>query len=592
MRRLFCCAVPRWALTLAGVAAITVALAAWQLGLDNNPVMGPSRILLLLWGIGILIVAQHGLVAALLRGGRNRTATQSGTDRFPPDQRLAKPYGAEVRPSPRWIWPALFLTFPAILALYLWLVTAGEWMKPLPETTFYYDMLAEALASGQTFLKHTPDPRLAEVGNPYDPALLIGIARCEPGIVRQDCWLMDASYFEGKYYLYWGPAPAAGLALLKIGGVGRVGDVTIALIAASALFCLTAYCLAGLWNRYFSGLPRWLLFPPLVLAGLAYPLPWVLDDPRIYEAATLQGAALLMWGFAVAVPAFASGHSGPRRLALVGALWGLALGTRAVLALPVAVLASGLAWRVFRGQSADPGVRGLWSSMADLFLPLAAAAGLIGVYNYVRYSNPLEFGTRYMLGPSTVQTAGSLTAFDWSHIPVNAYNYLFAPAAIGTEFPFLEPVVAIRALGPIQIPYSNLLSGETVTGLLVTTPFLLFVAYVLWWMMCGNMDCSLGDEVETRAPAPDRSGLQGMVRILLLASLAAFLPILSFVFVTARYLLDLTPLLTILGGLGAWTAYGAARAPLTRWLISLAIVVSASASAVMSVLLALNNWQR
>jgi len=214
------------------------------------------------------------------------------------------------------------------------------------------------------------------------------------------------------------------------------------------------------------------------------------------------------------------------------------------------------------------------------------------MYNYARFSDPLDFGWRYQLGPSPVQSAGALTAFDWSHIPMNAYDYLFAPPAISEEFPFLRPVVATRALGPIHIPYSDLLSGEAFTGVLVATPFLFFLGYLVWWAICGTLDCSEGTGASPRTPAPNRSGVRGMVWIVFLASLAAFLPILSLYFVTARYLLDATPLLTILAAIGAWTAYSTARTPLTRRLLGVAIVGSAGVSAVMSILLALNNWQR
>jgi len=42
-----------------------------------------------------------------------------------------------------------------------------------------------------------PDPRLAELGDPYEYTQ------------RKDIpYHWDASYYEGRYYLYWGPVPA------------------------------------------------------------------------------------------------------------------------------------------------------------------------------------------------------------------------------------------------------------------------------------------------------------------------------------------------------------------------------------------------
>ena len=420
MRRLFCCFLPRWGLTLAGLAAATLAIGAWQLGLDNNPTMGPGRILLLLWGIAALLLVHHRRVAILLRGGAQQPDPQL-TTAFPDDQTRAKPRGNDIDRPRRQPWLALSLILPPIFLLYVWLVTAGGWTKPATETTFYYDMLADALASGRRFLNQTPDPRLAELPNPYDPE---AIPRCKTG-QSSDCYLMDASYFDGKYYLYWGPAPALMLAVLKIGGFGRLGDNAMALIAATALFLITALCLVDLWRRYFSELPRWLLAPPLILAGLAYPLPWVLDEPFIYEAAILLGAAFLTAGLAMAMPVLASGDQDPGRLALVGVLWSLSLGTRAVLGVPIVALVGAIAWRLLRLRSSGSRPKSLARPLAALALPLVATASLIAVYNFVRFSNPLEFGWRYQLGAPAGQSAGMQAAFDWGHLPRNAYNYLF-----------------------------------------------------------------------------------------------------------------------------------------------------------------------
>lgn len=598
MRRLLCCTVPRWGLTLAGLAAVTVAVAAWHLGLDNNPVIGPRRILLLLCGIGILWVVHRGRLATLLRRAGPQLDRPSPTHALAPDRTLTDPHRADIHRAPRSPWPALSLILPAIFALYLYLGTAGEWTKPPLETTLYYDMLADAFASGQTFLKPAPDPRLAQLQNPYDPAQRAMIPRCSPGTVQPDCLLWDASYFDGKYYLYWGPAPALALAVLKLAGLGRIGDSAIALIGAGGLFCLLAYCVVDLWHRFFSRLPGWLLFPPVVLAGLAYPLPWVLDAPRIYEAAILAGASFLMAGLVTAIPVLASGHCTPKRLALVGVLWGLSFGSRTVLALPIALLAAGTAWRVFRTWSGGSRRESILRPLGALALPLLTAMILIGAYNFDRFSDPMEFGLRYMIGPPALQSAGTQATFDWRNVPANAYNYLFAPASITQQFPFVEPrlpteVISLGALGPIRIAPPDFFYVHPITGLAVSTPFLVFAGYLLWRLMCGSIDRANSSKGPPTSGSEDESGLHGLAGILFLAALAAFIPILSFYGIAARYLLDVSPLLTILASLGAWTAYAtAARTQLTRWLMGAAIVVSGGASGVVSVLLALNNWSR
>ena len=592
-RRLLCCILPRWGLTVAGLAAAIVALAAWRLGLDNNPTMGPRRILLFFLGLGALYLAHHSRVTDLLRRGGPRLEDPPRTDRLPPDQMVTETHGTNFRDSPGRLWAVWCLILPAIFTTYLWLFTAGQWTAAPGPTTYYYDMLAEAFASGHTFLNQVPDPRLARLANPYDPAQRAGIPRCTRGTIGPDCFPLDASYFDGKYYLYWGPAPAALLALLKMGGLGRLGDNAIALFGASALFFFLALGLVDLWRRYFSRLPRWLLVPPLLLAGLAYPLPWVLDTPLIYEAAILLAAAFLVAGLAFAIPVFAAGDHRLWRLALIGALWGLGFGSRMVLALPVVVLAGAIVWRLYRLRSTDFLPRSLGKPLAALGLPLVATTILIGVYNLARFSDPLESGWRYALGGGGVQFAGLQAVFKWGNIPSNTYNYLFAPALISGEFPFLQPLLARHALGPIQIPHPGLFYAEYVTGLVISTPFLAFAAFLLWFLACGPIEYAKAHGARPQFAASDQPGLHELIWPVCLASVAAFLPVLTLYAVTARYLLDVSPLLIILATLGAWTAYAArGRTPQTRLLIASAIVLTAGASGVISVLLALNNLSR
>jgi len=592
LRRLVCCLAPRWGATLIGLFAILVAVSAYELGLDNNPVMGPRRTLLLFFGLAILLAVHYGRISALLRGSRPRGGSRPAPEPIPRHEGLPERGRIEAPHSPRSMWPASSLILPTFFSLYLWLATAGQWTKPLPQTTFYYDMLADALASGQTFLKQAPDPRLAELTNPYDPAERAEIPRCSRPMIS-GCYLFDASYFHGKYYLYWGPAPAAVLAALKLGGVGEVGDATIALIGACALFTLLTLCLTQLWHRYFCQLPGWLLAPPLILAGLAYPLPWVLDAPYIYEAAILLGAAFLVAGFSLAIPVLTSNDHAPWRLALVGILWSISIGSRVVLAIPIAILVGAVAWRLVRPRSATPRPRQMWKSLLALAIPVALSTTLIGTYNFARFSNPLETGWRFQLGGGSAQAAGLQAVFKLGNIPANTYNYLFAGASFSEAFPFIEPVPATLTVGPIQIPHPGPLHGEYVTGLFITTPFVFFACYLLWWSACSAGGHPKAPGRVVPFAAPDLPALQSLAVALALASIAALLPILSVHFVTARYLLDVSPLLTVLSSLGAWTAYkSASRTTATRLFVGSAIVATVAVSGVVSVLLALNNLSR
>src|SRR5688572_27757870 len=60
----------------------------------------------------------------------------------------------------------------------------------------YYQLLVRGFRKGHLHLDKAPSPGLLALADPYDPA--------QNGPHR----LPDASYFKGRYYLYFGPTPA------------------------------------------------------------------------------------------------------------------------------------------------------------------------------------------------------------------------------------------------------------------------------------------------------------------------------------------------------------------------------------------------
>ena len=63
----------------------------------------------------------------------------------------------------------------------------------------YYSMLSDAFLSGRLSLLLEPRKELLDIPNPYDSS------------ANKDLRFHDASLYEGKYYLAWGPAPALAL---------------------------------------------------------------------------------------------------------------------------------------------------------------------------------------------------------------------------------------------------------------------------------------------------------------------------------------------------------------------------------------------
>jgi hypothetical protein len=297
-----------------------------------------------------------------------------------------------------------------------------------------------------------------------------------------------------------------------------------------------------------------------------------------------------MAGLVAAFPVLSGDRASRGRLVVVGILWGLAFATRSVSILPIVALCAALCWLVLKRRGSSGPGSGRWL-VASLVVPIIASIGLIALYNFDRFSDPLEFGWRYIAGfPSLAE--GTLGAFDVASIPTNLYNYALAPAFIIEDPPYLRPALAARSIGPIALPSSDAFYGELVTGMLFTTPFLIFAFPLLWWLTCSPY---LGSQGIARAGGlrrGDDGNLRVAATVVVLGFIAGLVPLLTNYAVVPRYLLDVSPLLIVLSGTGAWIAYAGTTTRTSRAFVGLAIVGTALASAVASVLLALNNWLR
>jgi len=175
-----------------------------------------------------------------------------------------------------------------------------------------------------------------------------------------------------------------------------------------------------------------------------------------------------MWA---AIYCFVSGGLGEqvrlRRLAAGSLLLGLAAGARAPL-LFGAVFPALAGWRLLR---AGP-QRAL--RLASLFGPLALVAGLLGLYNYLRFESPAEFGYGYCL--CGFQNMRKYQSFRAARIPIGLYYFFLEPPQLSGDFPFwkLEP----KAHWNFERYYYL----EPVAGMLPSIPFLnlLFLLPLLW----------------------------------------------------------------------------------------------------------------
>ncbi|MDD2923261.1 MAG: hypothetical protein PHQ36_13325 [Anaerolineales bacterium] len=462
-------------------------LFANQLGLDNNSVWGAKRLIIFFAGIFILAVAllyrEGNFIGKIFNSHEGRLYLGVGA------------LGG------------------AILIFYVWCVSIGTWSTWYYETN-YYDLQAAAFRHGQIALEVPPDPKLLAFNgfDVYEPSNREGIPV-----------LWDATLYKGRYYLYWGPAPALVLAAVKLFYTKEVGDNILTFAFLSGTFLLLVLVILELRKKYFSETPHWAVLLGIAFAGLVNPMTYILFEPRTYEAAIIAAQFFLIFGTYWLVTAF--DRPTILRFALAGTFLAFAVGSRTTLIPAVGFLALiTLIW-AFKTQR-DNAIK----FTASIALPLTIGAVSYALYNYARFGSFTEFGLRYQLTSYNLYELLGET-FSLAYIPPNLYKTLFNPFEIRAIFPYIFPT---RWAGPSLLENANypsfyLLLAESITGIFIGSPFMVF-AFI--------------------------TGLNKNARWILSAlagsAFLSFFTLQIFFFTTMRYLLDLIPTLTILAVVGFW----------------------------------------
>jgi hypothetical protein len=510
----------QWLLWFCGSLSIALAVLAHFLGIDHTPDWGTSRWIMLWIGIFFLLAGCLIIWKKTIFHWRD---TSLGAHEYQQIiERIKRPILIRHVSSLKvvlWFsrpgispvrWMAAVIVVAGSLTAW-WLITAGM-MTDFSRTTFYFDRLAEGFRHGQLSLLEVPDPRLSALSNPFDYR--------ERGDIPV---VWDASLYQGKYFLYWGPVPALLICMAKWFTPLPIGDLSLTLFFVIGIMAAQAWLIAAVYRRWFAHLPAGLSVAPLLAGTFCAPLLWLLARPSVYEAAISGGQFFWLLGLVFLFKGSESGRSKIPFFVAAGLTWAAAIGCRANLAVQIAAALACLLVVFFKQSSMRIG---LVSGGIAFTLGMA----LLGWYNLARFNSVLETGYSYQLtGPAVVsQVDGELYAA--SYLAPNLYNTFLRPPQFDNEFPFIHSPWVTEAMWPffIRIP-SQYYYSEPVSGLLFICPFLFFLPAVFL----------------KRSQPPEVMGL-------MIVSLASILVSLAFITTFMRYLLDFTPLLILLAAIGFW----------------------------------------
>lgn len=522
---------------LGGISLAVIALFAHTLSLDEHAGWGRMRTLVLTAGL-LLLFTSAGLqffapqiddasrrfldrVATWLSVRPRLKAFLSGWAEFIKKYRLTVPAVA------------------AVMLMYFWLATSGTW--GIYSRPHYYADLARAFQQGRLHLLTRPSRALLEMPDPYDPEARGSLATP-----------IDYTLYNGRYYLYWGPVPAVLLAAAGPSMPHQIVDQDLVL-AYSLVSVLVLYLfLLIVRDRFFPALPSWMLQLSILLAGLTFPATFMLDDTysarMIYEAAIFAAQFFFVSGLLAAWISTSGNSVRAWQLALAGAFWSLAFGTRLLLLLPTLLITLLILIRLLRTPVAVPAKV---TAMLALTLPLLIGLIGLGWYNWARFGSVTETGFSYALAGVNLRRHSD-ELWGLQYIMPNLYNYLLYPPATLPEFPFIQPLPGERA--PVLPIYSvpDFYWAPVMSGFTYLAPICVYALVSIR---------SLWSEAVNRlrgGPAAREQGsaeLVWLIAILFSAVAPVFALHMTFFWAGMRYVGDFMPSLLLLSLIGFWHGY-------------------------------------
>jgi hypothetical protein len=325
-------------------------------------------------------------------------------------------------------------------------------------TTDYYNLLTDGFLAGHLYFPVTPDPKLLQLADPYDP------------VQNNPYRPHDVSLYRGKFYLYFGAAPAVTLLL----PFRLLTDMRIPENLAVAIF-LFAGLVVSYWSfqflirRFAPKTPGYFSFIAVVLFGFCNFALFILRRPAFYEQAIASGYFYFFAGAYFLLTGLFGKRKSNWRLVAASACFGLTIASRPnyIFVALGALCAAGIAL-VWDGEKRIPVPAR--RTMLALILPFTCVMALILIYNYLRFDSIFEFGQSYQL--SGFRT-GKLFSFEYSLR--NIKTYMLASPYIDRRFPFFH----------LQIQRAQMYSdvyGEPLGGALTTTPLvgLNFLLIPIW----------------------------------------------------------------------------------------------------------------
>ena len=318
----------------------------------------------------------------------------------------------------------------AILLILLFIFTAiiifiNYYSSNDSESDMYNKLFVNALKNKQLYLLEEPSKAFYNLQDPYDY-----IERSS--LKRNEDYLWDTAYFEGKQYVYFGILPVLVSFLpynLITGKYLQTSTVVLIFSILTLLVLKELFC--KIINIFFENVKFKFVVYSLIILYSGSLILYLNGISRVYELVIIAGLFFVLLGLYYILESMRNERKKYKCLFMGSLFLALSVACR-----PTDLFASILIVPYLVKLFID-GIKNNKNSIIKMVfsvgIPYFAVGILLMLYNYLRFKNPFEFGANYQL---TLINVGKLDSRVFS-IPVGIITNFFSIPHFILKFPFI-----------------------------------------------------------------------------------------------------------------------------------------------------------
>lgn len=314
-----------------------------------------------------------------------------------------------------------------------------------------YSQLAEAFAEGRVDIELPECPELEAMENPYDTTLRSQEAPSAP-------W--DISYYNNKYYVYFGAVPVLIFYLPYYLLTGEAFPTHLGIYLCSVITLIMSFVLIKkIIQRWFPKTPLGVyLLTSLILGNGLGNIPFLMT-PSFYALPFIMSQAFIMAGLSLWINA-ADNHKKKSMSIIINLIAGSLCMAIVAGCRPTFLIASFFAFPILGASLLNKCDRStLRATVKSLFTkqnicrlaafaaPYIIVAAAVMYYNYIRFGSVLDFGANYQLTTNDVTRRG----YNLERLSDGIFMYLFQLPNMSPKFPYI-----------FSVPFNSDYVGKTI----------------------------------------------------------------------------------------------------------------------------------